>query len=418
MLAATRPRSVEAAASACTDLATAVSAQFSLAPLLQPFDARTLAFTTDLSRALASDRELRGHGAAQALAYWLRPTETRRLQQYVRAIEGDNAVLVPRGTVFHVPPSNVDTLFVYSWALALLVGNRNVVRLSTTLSGLGAYIAFLTESVLARPVHADVAAGTAFVRYGHEAEPTRALSALCDVRVLWGGDAAVSRLRAAPLAPHAIELVFPDRYSFAALHVGAVDALTAEERDVLADRFAADAFVFDQQACASPRLVLWVGNAASMHRVSADFWTRVASATARRGVTIDASGALRKFTVSAACAADECVEHITRVSPEVTVVRLGSLDGLQRVAPGSGLFHEVCLTSLEELAPHLRRRDQTLTVFGFSRDALVATVRHLNGRGVDRVVPVGQALAFDHVWDGYDLLQQFTRRVAVRAEDV
>ncbi len=399
-------------------LASSVSAQFSLAPLLQPFDARTLAFTTDLSRALASDGGLRGHGAAQALAYWLRPTEIQRLQQYVRSIEGDNAVLVPRGIVFHVPPSNVDTLFVYSWALALLVGNRNVVRLSTTLSGLGAYIASLTETVLARPVHADVAAGTAFVRYGHEAEPTRALSALCDVRVLWGGDAAVSRLRAAALAPHAIDLVFPDRYSLAALNTAAVEALTVEERDALADRFAADAFIFDQQACASPRLVVWVGNATSMHRVSADFWSRVVHATERRGVTVDASGALRKFTVSAGCAADECVERITRVSPEVTVVRLGSLDGLQRVAPGSGLFHEVCLASLEDLAPHLRRRDQTLTVFGFSRDTLVATVRHVNGRGVDRVVPIGQALAFDHVWDGYDLLQQFTRRVAVRAGGV
>lgn len=394
-------------------LTTSVITQFSHAPLLQPFDARILAFTTDLSRALSADPNLRTSGAAQALAYWLRPTETQRLQRYVQRLEGADAVLVPRGTVFHIPPSNVDTLFVYSWALALLVGNRNVVRLSANLSGLGAHIAALTSSVLARPVHRDVAAGTAFVQYGHEEEPTRALSALCDVRVLWGGDAAVLRLRTVPLAPHAIELVFPDRYSGAALDVRAVDALGADARDALADRFAADAFMFGQNACASPRLVAWIGDSDAATRVAADFWQRVARALAHRGITVDASDVLRKFTASASSAINEPVKDVVRVCPEITVVRLHTLDDLQRVTPGSGFFHEISLASLNDLAPHVRRRDQTLTVFGFSREELLAMVRTINGRGIDRLVPVGQALAFDHVWDGYDLLQQFTRRISL-----
>ena len=81
-----------------------------------------------------------------------------------------------------------------------------------------------------------------------------------------------------------------------------------------------------------------------------------------------------------------------------------------------GLFHEVALPSLDALAPWLVRRDQTLTAFGLSRETLVAAVRAFNGRGIDRIVPVGQALAFHHVWDGYDLLQQFTRRVSIAAQ--
>jgi len=86
---------------------------------------------------------------------------------------------------------------------------------------------------------------------------------------------------------------------------------------------------------------------------------------------------------------------------------------LRRVAPGGGLFHEVVLPSLGALAPHLTRRDQTLTVFGIAPAALREAARLFNGRGIDRIVPVGQALAFHHVWDGYDLFQQFTRRVHV-----
>jgi len=37
-----------------------------------------------------------------------------------------------------------------------------------------------------------------------------------------------------------------------------------------------------------------------------------------------------------------------------------------------------------------------------------------NGRGVDRMVPIGDALAFDDVWDGFDLLGEFSRLVALR----
>jgi hypothetical protein len=37
----------------------------------------------------------------------------------------------------------------------------------------------------------------------------------------------------------------------------------------------------------------------------------------------------------------------------------------------------------------------------------------VNGRGVDRIVPLGQALTFDYRWDGYNLLQELTRHVYI-----
>ena len=389
--------------------------RLAVAPPLQPFDDRTLAFLTALSRTLSADATLRARGEVQALAYWLRPTELRHLVDRTRATEGDDAVLVPRGTVFHVPPANVDTLFVYSWALSMLVGNRNIVRLSQRLGGVGARVATLIEEVLAQPANVDIRANTLFVRYGHDDERTRLFSAHCDVRVLWGGDAAVRMLRAVPLPPHAVELVFPDRYSAAVLSAAAVAALTDDARDALADRFANDAFWFDQMACSSPRLVAWIGSDDAMQQVAPDFWHRVAAATVRRHVVTDAATSLAKLTAVARAAADEPVASVTRVSPAVTVVRLTTLVGLRRMAPGGGLFHEVALPSVNALAPHLERRDQTLTAFGIPRPELLAAARVFNGRGVDRIVPVGQALSFHHVWDGYDLLQQFTRRVTVAA---
>jgi hypothetical protein len=39
----------------------------------------------------------------------------------------------------------------------------------------------------------------------------------------------------------------------------------------------------------------------------------------------------------------------------------------------------------------------------------------LSGRGVDRIVPFGSALTFSAIWDGYDLLAEFSRLVTVQA---
>ena len=42
-------------------------------------------------------------------------------------------------------------------------------------------------------------------------------------------------------------------------------------------------------------------------------------------------------------------------------------------------------------------------------------VKLAGGRGIDRLVPVGQALSFHRFWDGYDLIRELVRHVFHRA---
>ena len=37
----------------------------------------------------------------------------------------------------------------------------------------------------------------------------------------------------------------------------------------------------------------------------------------------------------------------------------------------------------------------------------------LYGRGIDRIVPFGQALSFGTLWDGFDLLAELTRTIHI-----
>ena len=100
---------------------------------LPSFDKASLAFVEALSSALMRMPEARMYPELTALAFWMRKANLERLRTDLEQRQG-NALLVPRGTVLHIAPSNVDTIFVYSWFLSLLTGNRNIVRFSSKVS--------------------------------------------------------------------------------------------------------------------------------------------------------------------------------------------------------------------------------------------------------------------------------------------
>jgi hypothetical protein len=95
----------------------------------------------------------------------------------------------------------------------------------------------------------------------------------------------------------------------------------------------------------------------------------------------------------------------------LTVLTLASLTGFDRSHPGGGIFFEAYLDSLAALGPVLERKDQTLAAFGFDDTELRSFIHGLNGRAIDRVVPIGQALQFGRFWDGRDLLLEFCRHI-------
>jgi len=77
---------------------------------------------------------------------------------------------------------------------------------------------------------------------------TSTISGSCDVRVIWGGDVTVKRIRSVAIPVHATELVFADRFSMAAIGTEAYRGLSAQGRDRLAELFFTDAYWFDQLA--------------------------------------------------------------------------------------------------------------------------------------------------------------------------
>lgn len=385
-------------------------AQVQAVPAVLPFDEERVAFLADFARRLG--RRASGEGGAQALAYWLRKAELARMRQEFDALDRPDAVLMPRGLTFHIPPANVDTIFVYSLALALITGNRSIVRMSSrVLSEPNLVLDVLIETLAEHP---DVSSSTALITYGHDDRITAKFSAACDVRVIWGGDATIERIRQASLQPHARDITFADRFSLAAIATRAYGELEPSGRNGLVERFFNDTYWFDQMGCSSPRSLIWVGPEAH-EELAADFHARLQDIAGRKGYNPDTAVEVAKLSYAYRSILDMPVESYRRYGAADTVLDTGGFPAVRGEFCGGGLLFQWHADQLTDIAPHVRRQDQTLGVFGIPDPSIRELVAALAGRGLDRIVPIGRALDFGRFWDGYDLIAEFTRRVSIEA---
>lgn len=375
-----------------------------------PFDPRAVRFLAGLSGAIRRAPESRRHEAVYAFGFWCRQARLEALERR----HSRSGIRVGRGLVFHVPPSNVPALFAYTMAIGLLAGNANIVRLSTRRGEADAALLALLRQELDRPEHREVKERLSIVSYGRDSEITAAYCARCDARVVWGGDDTAAAIRAMPVPPHAVELVFPDRWSLALFSQAAFSAMSGEERAETARRFYNDTYQMDQNACASPQLVLWLTDGGTADCRSL-WWAAVAEQAARR-YELDGWRAARKKELLCRCI-------MTMRTPAIaSVERYGGdllyaawLDQLPAgpagVRGGFGLFFQSEIHRLEELLPLLSPRVQTLVCGGMEPGPLARWLAQHGARGVDRVVPPGRALEMDTIWDGRDLIAGLSRRI-------
>ncbi len=373
-------------------------------------DPRTVEFLTGFARRLLVPSVARRFPELAPLGFFLRRGELDRTLR--RIAEEPGHLRFPRGLVFHVPPANVDTIFVYSWALSALAGNSNIVRISSRSAGAATAVLDALGDSLGDAAPAIVQTQR-MVTYGRDDKVTAALSAACDLRVLWGGDASVSDLRRHPLRPSARDLTFPDRSSFTVISVPGWERADAAARAGAALGLYNDAYWFDQAACASPRAIFWVGPADRAAAAQAELWDLLVRLVAERRPDVDAAMAVEKRVATYGLAAAGAATSVRFAGNAATAVELSEPAALPRRWLGTGTFPQARVETLTDLVPLVVRRDQTVTHFGFDRDDLVGFVRALGGRGIDRVVPVGDALSFASIWDGYDLVREFTRLTTV-----
>lgn len=376
----------------------------------EAFSDDVIGFAAALSNTLMRDARTNIYPEVIAMAYWLRKANVQRLKEgFLR--QDASQLRLPRGIAFHIAPSNVDTIFIYSLFLSMFSGNRNIVRLSSSPNVLvDAICAVLNETLLA---HASLCDQLRIVRYEHNDGLTTALSAACDVRVIWGGDETIRRIRSIPLPPRAKELTFADRFSMAVINAAVYATATDDAKDDAVQKFYNDCYWFGQMACSSPRLVCWL-NAESSGDAVADFWSRLEAYAKAQQPDVAAATMMDKYLAQCLYALDQDQVSVPRTSTNfVSRVHFNGELPTREIHCGGGLFLETALASLHDLVAVIKTKDQTIASFGVPASDYQSFFSQSLPDGIDRVVPFGEALNFSPVWDGYDLLQEMSRIVHI-----
>lgn len=89
-------------------------------------------------------------------------------------------------------------------------------------------------------------------------------------------------------------------------------------------------------------------------------------------------------------------------------------EDLTQLRGKAGYFYEYVLKDWSVLAARITEKFQTVTYYGVDAEAVRRWVLENHVRGIDRIVPVGNALDIGILWDGYDLVRTLSRVVDVR----
>lgn len=194
----------------------------------------------------------------------------------------------------------------------------------------------------------------------------------------------------------------------------AEDVLKIKDWEDISRRFFNDTYLYDQNACSSPRMIYWIGNKETIASAQELFWKKFHQFLKER-YTIEPIIAVDKLTMGYRAAIDfEDAVFVEREDNLINRIKIGTLDKCVPlyVCPG-GSFLEYEDSSLERLFSIINKKYQTLAYLGGDGRAIALQVANAGCAGIDRVVPVGKTADFTLTWDGYDLVDIMSREVFV-----
>jgi len=378
-----------------------------VAPVWKPFTDQTIEFLNTVSRILLSSPEAKGYPDVITLAFWMRKASLEQLRKRFMQEEA-GMYRRGRGVIFHIAPSNVPVNYAYSLVTGLLCGNFNVVRIPSK--------DFPQVKIINRAInqalekHTEMIPYLVLVQYGHESIINDALSSIADVRVVWGGDNTINELRNSPMKPRATEITFSDRYSIAV--IDSDKYMKIQNKAMVSKDFYNDTYLSDQNACTSPRMVIWMGN--SITEAKRLFWEELHNLLAKE-YELQGVQAVNKLTSAYLLAVKyECVTKEEQDDNLIVRMKVNELSsGLMDYQDNSGYFFEYECKDILELKELCNdTRCQTLSYIGDAANFMPLLESGI--RGIDRIVPVGKTMDFELHWDGYNLFERFTNTITIR----
>ncbi len=375
---------------------------------LPVFDRNVIELLDDVSKEILKIRNVREFEDLVSIAFWIRKASLIKMKQQYETKDR-----LGYGLMFHITPSNIPVQFLYSLVVSLLAGNANIIRMSQKEFEQGRIICGALRKSLEK--YPSMLPYVCLLRYGHDKEITDELSLKCDGRIVWGGDATISKIRESPLSAQAFELTFADRFSLCIINGQKYLEAPSDTKEKLAHGFYTDTFFSDQNACNSPRMVVWIGEKESCRNAAEIFWNLEKEVVEQKYALEQISGVnklLQECTI--AIEMDAKRDRKNSYGNYVNVVNVGEVSpNISDCKGNGGLFFQAFVENVRDIIKCVQKDWQTLSYYGVCTTEILCAIRETGVKGIDRIVPIGQSMPPSLQWEGIDFIYSLSRHIHV-----
>ena len=377
----------------------------------KPYNKITCAFLAEFSKKLNLQKDINEISDLKALAFWCR----KKNIEYLIKKNLSNEIRIGLGLIFHITPSNIATNFIYSLFFGLLTGNSNVVKISSKKTIQSEIICKCLNLILKQKKFLKLKKRIVIIRYENNDNYTKNISRKCNLRVIWGGDETIKKIRKFELNPSSTDITFADRSSICIIDSNSIIKLDSFNLSILVEKFYNDTYLVDQNACSSPHIIFWKGKKNVNKIAQKKFWDKLYALVIRK-YNLEESSAVEKYTLL--CKKINFLRNncnFIKYENYIYILKLKKLvNNLDELRGKWGLFYEYETSDLNKISLFLNKKFQTLTYFGLDKNICKKIVVDNLTDGIDRIVPIGQALDISLNWDGFDLNKSLTRVVEVK----
>lgn len=374
------------------------------------FDENICNFLSTLSEKILSEKQAYKYVDLITFAFWIRKKNLNKLKN--KYTNGE--IRLGYGLAFHIAPANIALNFAYSFAYSLLSGNSNIVRVPSAKYEQNKIFFKIMNLLFKIKKFKKIKDSNLFISYERNDNITKEIIFNCDYKIVWGSDQTIKNINQFETKSTCKELIFPDRYSISIINLKSLSKLNRDGLKKLAQKFYLDSYLFDQNACSSPHLVIWYGKKNLNNHVK--FWDEL-DLSVRNGKYFNLNEKNKFDKYEKFCEFSVTIpEIISSYNHDfVSRMKLKRLPkNIHNLRVGNGFFFEYFINDLKILDKFITPKIQTLTYFGFKKNELEKFIYLNKPNGIDRIVPIGRALEFNEVWDGYDLVRNLSKLIDLR----
>ena len=374
---------------------------------IKPFDDVVCNFLSSLSKNINNSNLLKDYSDIKTFAFMCRKSNIEKLKSKINQNEFRRGL----GLLFHITPSNIPTNFAYSLLFGVLSGNTNVIKVpSKKFPQIDLICKFINITL---KKYKKVRKMISIVRYQNNDEFTKSISSKCDGRLIWGGDKTINEIRKFPMKEISRDIAFANRNSICLMNSSEILKLNKKDLNRLVQKFYNDTFLVDQNACSSPHVIFWYGNKTNKAKIK--FWTEL-HYFAKSNYNLEYASSFYKYDrlLSDILTNTNYINH-TNYGGYIYCINLKNKHiNLTDLVSRWGYFYQFDIKNINMVLNFSNNNTQTLTYFGFKKEMILKNFDLKYFKGIDRIVPVGQALDINLNWDGYDVINALTRIIDLR----